>query len=264
MISFGCFLMTPLLDLVVVDQRLEGRRLEDAEPDPQADPDEQDGEGKRYPPTPSGELIPGPRAERQYRKVREEQTARHAELRPRCDEAALVMVTRPFHCQQYRSAPLPTDADALDHAQKGQDHGAPNTDRLVGGNKGDQKGRDAHAQKRGDQGRLAPDAVAVMAEYRGADRAADKADEVGAERRERCGERIFVGEVELAEDQAGRGAVDEEIVPFDRGADRRGDHRLAQLRAVLRRGHCLVSGGARHLTPPPAAPHLQVKTLASS
>jgi hypothetical protein len=67
----------------------------------------------------------------------------------------------------------------------------------------------------------------IMAEYRGADRAADKANKVRAEGGQRRGEWIFVGEVELTEDQSGRGAVDEEIIPFDRGADSRRDNRFA-------------------------------------
>ena len=72
-----------------------------------------------------------------------------------------------------------------------------------------------------------------MAEYCSADWAADKADEVGAEGCQRPGERIFVGEVELTEDQPGRSTVDEEIIPFDGGADRRRDDRLAQHCAVV-------------------------------
>ena len=72
-----------------------------------------------------------------------------------------------------------------------------------------------------------------MAEDRGADRATDEADEIGAEGGKRRGQRIFVGKVELAEDEAGGGAVKEEVVPLDGGADGRGDDRLAQLRAVV-------------------------------
>ena len=68
-----------------------------------------------------------------------------------------------------------------------------------------------------------------MAEYRSADRAADEPDEVGAEGRQSRGEWIFVGKVELAEDQPGRGAVNEEIVPFDRSANGRRDDSLSQL-----------------------------------
>jgi hypothetical protein len=73
--------------------------------------------------------------------------------------------------------------------------------------------------KRGDQRRLAADAIAVMTEYRGADRAPDEADEIGAERRQRRRQGIFVGKIELAEDQPGSGAVEEKVVPLDRGAD---------------------------------------------
>ena len=101
---------------------------------------------------------------------------------------------------------------------------------LVGRDEGDQERRDAHAQQRRDQCRLAADAVAVMAENRRPDRPADEADEVGAERGERAGQRVFIGKIELAEDQSGRGAVDEEVVPLDGGADGRGDHRSAKLR----------------------------------
>ncbi len=68
-----------------------------------------------------------------------------------------------------------------------------------------------------------------MAEDRGADRAADEADEIGAERGERAGQRIFIGKKQLAENQPGRGAVNEEVVPLDRSTDSRGDNRLAKL-----------------------------------
>jgi hypothetical protein len=68
-----------------------------------------------------------------------------------------------------------------------------------------------------------------MTEYRGTDRPADEADEIGAEGRQRRGQRRFVGKEELAEDQTGGGAVNEEIIPFDRRTDGRGDHRLAQM-----------------------------------
>ena len=143
------------------------------------------------------------------------------------------MRARPFHGQQHRAAPFAADADALQRAQDGQDHRAPDADRLVGRHKGDQERRDAHEQQRRDQRRLAADAVAVMAEDRRADRPGDEADEIGAEGGERRRQRILVGEVQLAEDEAGGGAVEEEVVPLDGGADRRGDDRLAQLCAVF-------------------------------
>ena len=144
------------------------------------------------------------------------------------------MGARPFHRQEHRAAPFAADADALQHPQHGQDDGAPDADRRIGRHEGDQEGGDAHQQQRGDQRRLAADAVAIMAEDRRADRAGDKADEIGAERAQRRGQRILIGEIELAEDQPGRRAVEEEVIPLDGGADGGGDDRLAQLRAVLR------------------------------
>src|ERR1700752_3913493 len=99
----------------------------------------------------------------------------------------MVMITRPSHRQQYRTAPFSAYPDPLDHAQNGQDHCAPNDDRLVRGNKGDRKGGASHEQKRSDQRRLASDAVALMAEYCSADRPTNKTDEVGTESCQRPG-----------------------------------------------------------------------------
>src|SRR6187401_1718221 len=59
---------------------------------------------------------------------------------------------------------------------------------------------------------------------------------------------MLVGKVELAEHQAGRSAVEEEVIPFDGGADGRGDHRLAQLCGMLgvaQRAGCACCGHAR-------------------
>ncbi len=254
MISLGCFLMTSMIGafsiLLVSSSLLEHRRLEDAEADPQADADQNDRERERDAPAPGRELVARPGAERQDREVRQEQAARHAELRPRRHQAALSVMARPFHREQHRSAPFAADADALNHPQHGQDDRAPDADRVVGRHEGDEEGRDAHAQQRGDQRRLAADAIAVMAEDRGADRPSDEADEIGAECRERRRQRILVGKVELAEDQPGGGAVDEEVVPFDGGADGGRDDGLAQLLAVVGLGHRPVCGCDCHSSSP--------------
>jgi hypothetical protein len=72
-----------------------------------------------------------------------------------------------------------------------------------------------------------------MAEYRRSNRTGDKADRVNHKGLQCSGQRVGAGEIELREDEPGNRAVDEEIVPFDRGADRAGDHRAAQLPPVL-------------------------------
>src|SRR5208282_1410981 len=53
------------------------------------------------------------------------------------------------------------------------------------------------------------------------------------------------------EDQPGGGAVDEEVVPLDGGADRRGDDRLAQLRTVFPVRKPAGCGHAGHGSDPP-------------
>jgi hypothetical protein len=229
------------LDLALRYQLFEHRRLENAEPHPQADSDQDDTEQEGYAPAPLEELVAGERAEREDREVGEEETRRHAELRPGCDEAAIVMGACPFHRDQHRATPFAAHADPLDRPQDGQQNRAPDADRRVAGHKGDQEGGDAHQHQGGDQGRLAADAIAVMAEDRGPDRPAGKADEIGAEGGQGRGQRIRIREIELPEHKPGGGAVEKEIVPFDGRAYGSGDHRLAQFGAVLpvgKRPHC--------------------------
>ena len=250
MISRGCLLITSRIGafsiFFVSSKLLEHRRFEDAEPDPQADADQDDAEQERHAPAPGREIGARPGAEPEDHQVRQEQAGRHAELRPRCNQPAAAMAARPLHRDQHRAAPFAADADALQHAQHGQDDRAPDADRCVARHEGDQERGDAHQHQRGDQRRLAADAVAIMPEDRGADRPADEADEVGAERRERSGQRILVGKEQFRENQPGGGAVDEEVVPLDGGADGGGDHRLAQLRAVLGIRKLAASGGDSH------------------
>src|SRR6185437_11691203 len=81
--------------------------------------------------------------------------------------------------------------------------------------------------------RLAADAIAVVPEDCRADRAGDEAHRVDREGFEHADQRIGVREEQLAEDQAGHGAVEEKVIPFDRRADRAGNHCLAKLRTML-------------------------------
>src|SRR5262249_3552194 len=98
-----------LLDSLGAQELPEYRRLENPETDPQADTNEYDGQKKRDPPTPGSKLLARPGAERQYRQVRQKQTARDTKLRPRRYQPALAVMTRPFHRKKHRTAPFPTD-----------------------------------------------------------------------------------------------------------------------------------------------------------
>ena len=82
-----------------------------------------------------------------------------------------------------------------------------------------------------------------MAEDRRADRPPDKADEEHAERLEHTDQWIGFGEEELAEHQPGDRAVQQEVVPFDRGADRAGDQGATQVAMMFGRGKATRGGG---------------------
>src|SRR5262245_57225241 len=78
-----------------------------------------------------------------------------------------------------------------------------------------------------------------MAEDRGADRACDKADKEDAEGLQRIDQRVGPGKEDMTEDQPGHRAVDQEIVPLDRGTDGAGNDGAAQMRPMLGlRGRC--------------------------
>jgi len=66
------------------------------------------------------------------------------------------------------------------------------------------------------------------------DRPTDKPDEKDPEGLEHTDDWIGFGEKQLTEDKPGYRPVEQEIILFDRGADRAGDHRSTQLPAMLR------------------------------
>ncbi len=139
-------------------------------------------------------------------------------MKPRCCVGPC-----PFHRKQYRAAPLAADAHTLDEADDGQDDGTPDADLLIGGNEADRRSGKPGQQQGGDQRRLAADAVAIVAEDRGADRPRDEAHRVDGERLQHANQGIGLWKEQLAKDEAGHRAVEQEIVPFDGGADRAGD-----------------------------------------
>jgi 3',5'-cyclic AMP phosphodiesterase CpdA len=105
----------------------------------------------------------------------------------------------------------------------GQDDGAPNADLLIGGNEVDRRCGKPGQQQGGDQRRLAADAVAIVAEDRGADWPRDEAHRVDGKGLQNANQGIGFWKEQLAEDEAGHRAVEQEIVPFDGCADRAGD-----------------------------------------
>src|SRR5262249_31875051 len=183
------------LNLPLSDEPREHRRLHDPQANPEPDRHQNEAQGERQAPTPREELVTRHLAEGNNREVGEEQTAGHAELRPRRDEAARMVGARPFHRQQHRAAPLAADADTLDEAQDRENHRAPDADGLIGGHERNQERRDPHQHERRDQRRYAADAVAVVPEERRADRAGNEANRIYADglERSRTGMRVSEG-----------------------------------------------------------------------
>ena len=72
-----------------------------------------------------------------------------------------------------------------------------------------------------------------MAEDRGADRPGNETHRIDGERLQHANQGIGLGKEELAKDEAGHRAVEQEIVPFDGGAYGAGDQCAAQLRPML-------------------------------
>src|SRR5262245_31868577 len=75
-----------------------------------------------------------------------------------------------------------------------------------------------------------------MAEDRRANWPRHEADRVHAESFECADKRVRAREEQLREDQAGDDAVEKEVVPLDRGANRARDDRAEQLLTMLRFG----------------------------
>src|SRR6266576_1647409 len=165
-------------DLLLVEKALEEWSLEDPQPDIQTDRHQQDAEVEGNSPAPGGEaLLAGDLAHDVKSTVRQHQPDGDTKLRPAGPETAPTTMS-PLHREQDRTAPFAANPGALDKAQDNQEDRAPDANRRIGRDEADEERSDAHQQQRGDQCRLAPDSVAVMAEDRRPDRSRDEPDGV--------------------------------------------------------------------------------------
>ncbi|MNS85102.1 hypothetical protein D3C72_1189560 [compost metagenome] len=129
------------------------------------------------------------------------------------------------------TAVLAAERQALQHAQRDQDHRRRDADGRVAGQEADDERRQAHDQDGHQEGVLATDHVAQAAEHDGAERTHQEA---GGERQQREDEgraRIQAAE-ELLRDDRGERTVQIEVVPLEHGAERGGEDDL-----LLLRGH---------------------------
>ena len=72
-----------------------------------------------------------------------------------------------------------------------------------------------------------------MPEDRGPNRPGDKADGIDGKRLQHADQRVGFGKEQLAKDQTGDDAVEQEVVPLDRRADGAGDDGAPQLSGML-------------------------------
>ncbi len=86
----------------------------------------------------------------------------------------------------------------------------------------------AHGREREHQRGLAADAIAEVAEERGADRPRQKRDAKGGERGERGGGRVGRRKEQPGKNEHCRGRVNVEIEELDGGADEAGEQHLAR------------------------------------
>src|SRR4029079_713276 len=136
-------------------------------------------------------------------------------------QTALVLV-RIFVGHQHGAAPFAAKPDALQDAQQEQNDRGRDADLLITGQKSDQHRGDTHDHQRQDEHAFAADAVTEVTENESADRTRDKADREGGVGKQDRNQRILHREEQLVEHDAGYGAVQKEVVPFDGRTDHAG------------------------------------------
>ena len=204
----------------------EDRGLLDRQAHPQADRDQHGAQQERHAPAPR--LEGGVRLDSREHPQHtggEQVAQRHAGLRPRGPEAALRVVAV-LGGHQDGATPLATHREALHQAAGQQQERRGDADGGVRRQQADGEGRGAHEEERRDEHLLAPDLVTEVAEDDAAEGAGDEAERVGAEGQQGRGGGLALGEEQRAEDERRGGAVEEEVVPLDGGADQRGEDDL--------------------------------------
>ena len=136
-----------------------------------------------------------------------------------------------FGDEQNGAAPLAADGEALDEAQHHQQGRGPVPDLRERRQAAHEEGGGAHQQQAELQQPLASVPISELAEDDAADRAGREADGVGHEGGKDGVELVGAfREEHLVEYQRGRGAVEEELVPFDDGAGHGRGHHSAKVR----------------------------------
>ena len=210
--------------------RLEDRALLQLQPHPQRHRQQHDREEEGNPPAPGfpARLVDEPFGDQHDR----DRLSRKPPITPGLDEAgveAALVLRRMLGDVDRGAAIFAAQREPLQHAQQDEQDRRGDADRGIARHQPDRGGGEAHQGDGDEKGIFAPQFVAEHAEQDRADRTDAEAD---AERRERQQELggLVAGREELLADDGGERAVDEEIVPFEDRAERRGeDHQPVAL-----------------------------------
>ena len=221
----------------------EDRRFRNLQANVDADHDQQEACEERHAPAPRHQVFARQQGHQRERAGGEQIADGDAERRKAAPEAAMLW-WRVLDQEDHRAAIFGAGSQSLHDAHRDQQRRRPVADLRIGRQQADQRGADADHQQRRHQNGFTPEAVAHDAEQDAAERPHHEADAEGQERQQRADHGIAFGKEQLAEHQCGGGAVQEEVVPFERGPDTgRQDH--TQARAIVSLGCDL-----RHRFPP--------------
>ena len=157
-----------------------------------------------------------------------QQAKRHADLRQAGVKGALVGRCG-FVRHEHRAAPLAAKANALGKTADDQQDRRPDADGVIGGDKADANSSDTHDFQGQDEHFFTAQLVAEVAKNHAAQRPRHKADRKCGKSKHSADTRVKIGEIQLVEEKPGHNAVQEEVVPFDDGADDGRSHNAAQI-----------------------------------
>ena len=214
-------------------QRDELRRFGNAQPQPQAERDQQHTGQQRYSPSPVEQLLFGhqPGDERD-RAGGDEHTGGRPHLREGGIPATL-LIRAVFDGEQHRASPLTTERHALHETQRHQQDGREHAHCLVGRQQADQRGAGAHDEQRHHQHMTAAAAVAEISEQDAAEGPRQISHPVGRECQQRAGQRIDGRKKQLVEHQRRERVVHREVVVLERRARDAGERQALHVRCVV-------------------------------
>ena len=197
---------------------LEHRRLRDPGSNERAERQQHDAGKEGNAPAPGLEIGFGKFGRKRKDQRCEHQSDRKSDLNEAAVEPAFAG-RRVLDNHQGSAAPFAAKADALDDAQQNEKDRRKHADGCVVRKQADAERAQPHDEHGQHQHRLASEAIAKMAEQRAAERSRQKAHSVGAERRQRAGQRVDGRKEGLVEYERRRGRINQEIIPLDDGAD---------------------------------------------